>query len=176
MSAPLQEMNINCPILYCIEAYSASAVHVLLIRNSNADMRFLCRPLLKYFDSPACSYNTRSRSAKAQLRPDRTRTLKMELRCTVLLIPPQRFRGGMGVQRDVRQASPLILLGPAQHVCIYSLSSFQISRSSANAPTTSTPHTPISTYSRLAPLPFPLPKSIVSKLPSFCAAINGSNT
>ena len=39
--------------------------------------------------------------AKAQLRLRRTRALKMNLRFFKALIPPQRFGGGMGVQRDV---------------------------------------------------------------------------
>ena len=46
-------------------------------------------------------YSPGFQGAKAQLRQSRTRALKVNLRFFKVLIPPQRFGGGMGVQRDV---------------------------------------------------------------------------
>ena len=46
-------------------------------------------------------YSPGFQGAKAQLRQSRTRALKVNLRFFEALIPPQRFGGGMGVQRDV---------------------------------------------------------------------------
>ena len=50
-------------------------------------------------------YSPGFQGTKAQLRQSRTRALKMNLRFFKALIPPQRFGGGMGVQRDVEDRS-----------------------------------------------------------------------
>ena len=83
----------------------------LLTKEPNPHLRKKLDP-----SAEATLYSPRFQGAKAQLRLARTRAQRENLRFFNILIAPQRFEGGMGVQRDVGglRKAPLILLGPAQ--------------------------------------------------------------